>query len=779
MRIVLILALVGNCSWVPSVSAAAPGHIITVAGGGAGDGELAVQVAINEPKSVAVDSAGNLYIADEDVQRIRKVAADTGTISTVAGFGAIGRSGDNIPATTALLENPSHVVLDNAGNMFFVDSYNRCVWKVKIQTGIITTAANIQSTALEGIAVDSAGNLFVADSAGHRIWKVAAGTQVATTVAGTGTAGFNGDNIASASAQLDHPTGVAVDIAGNLFIVDSWNNRIRKLEAATGIISTVAGTAPGGYNGDSILAINALLSRPSGVYVAGNGDLLIADTLNHRIRKVAAETGIITTVAGNGVYGYNGDGVAAISAQLFSPVGVVLDATDNLLIADTRNHRIRKVAAATGVITTVAGNGAIRYVGDNLPAIQAALYRPSDVAIDRFGNVAVVDHQGHRIRKIASGTGIIVTVAGNGNLNTYKDNVAATETTLAFPNGVAFDHADNLYIADTAYQRIRKVAAGTGIITAVAGNGTEGYNGDGIAATNANLSRPEDLVFDSAGLMYIADKFNSRVRKVDPGTGLITTAVGDGTTEQLYGPSSLAFDGAGNLFIVDQWNNRIRKMSVGTGIITTVAGNGTPGFNGDNILATSAQLRYPQGVAVDRAGNLFIADSNNHRIRKVAAATGIITTIAGHGIAGYNGDNIAAANAQLNLPVKITFDAAGNLFIADRENNRVRMILAAGSFPDAGIGPSPAPGNISITVAWPDRGEQIQLVPTLGATADVTAKIYDRRGLLVKEINTALNPGESLPWNCRNSSGEIVAPGVYMAILSGGANEKIKVVVRR
>jgi sugar lactone lactonase YvrE len=336
-------------------------------------------------------------------------------------------------------------------------------------------------------------------------------------------------------------------------------------------IKTVAGNGNYGYSGDGGSATATALNYPSGVAVDASGNLFIADYHNNRIRKVST-SGVITTVAGNGTFGYIGDGGSATSAELNYPYGMAVDASGNLFIADTDNSRIRKVSTS-GIITTVAGNGNYWYSGDGGSAIYAELNQPSGVAVDDSGNLFIADQRNNVIRKVST-SGIITTVAGNGTYGYSGDGGSADSAELAEPSGVVVvDASGNLFIADNGNVRIRKVST-SGIITTVAGNGTGGYSGDGGSADSAELG----------------------------------------------GPASVAVDASGNLFIADEGTNVIRKVST-TGIITTVAGNGTFGFSGDGGSAASAELYGPSGVAVDASGNLFIADYNNSRIREVTGGT--------------------------------------------------------------------------------------------------------------------------------------------------------------
>jgi uncharacterized protein (TIGR03437 family) len=572
------------------------------------------------PQGLAVDSAGNLYIADTNNQCIRKVA--NGVITTVAGTGTPGYTGDNNPATSAQLYGPTAVAVDSAGNLYIADTNNQCIRKVA--NGVITTVAGngargssgdngpATSALLSnpyGLAVDAAGNLYIADSSNNRIREVSGG--MIATVAGNGAAGFGGDNGPATSAHLAYPQDLAVDSAGNLYIADTNNNRIRKV--SNGVIATLAGTATYGFSGDNGLATSAQLNNPYGVAVDPAGNLYIADTFNNRVRKVSNR--VITTVAGDGTVGFSGDNGPATSAQLADPWSVAVDSAGNLYIADYGNNRIRKVS--NGVIATVAGNGTRGSLGDNGPATSAQFYGPAGLAVDSLGNLYIADYGNNRIRKLSNG--VIATVAGGGA--SLGDNGPATSAQLALPYGIAVDSGGNLYVADWGNNRIRKVS--NGVITTVAGTGTRGFGGDNGLATGAQLANPQGVAVDSAGNLYIADFGNASIRKVS------------------------------------------------NGIITTVAGNGTPGFSGDNGPATSAQLYLPYGVAVDSAGNLYIGDSGNNRVRKVS--NGVIATVAGNGTFGFSGDNGPATSAQLANPYGVAIDSAGNLYIGDSGNSRIRV----------------------------------------------------------------------------------------------------------
>jgi sugar lactone lactonase YvrE len=696
---------------------AAPGQnytIQTFAGGGLPQNVPGTSASLRSPSSVAVDGAGNVFFIDQNSVVLR-LDATTGVLSVVAGNGAAGYTGDNGLATSAQLNSPTALALDAAGNLCIADTGN---YRIRmVSNGVITTVAgngtagysgdngpatSAQLAGPQGVTVDSAGNLYIAEYSNgpglapptnSRIRRVSNG--VITTVAGNGTVGFSGDNGPATSAQLNDPDGVAVDSAGNLYIADSGNNRIRMV--SNGFIITVVGSGTEGYSGDNGPAVSAELNNPWAVAVDAAGSLYIADSYNFRIRKVS--NGVITTVAGNGTPGFGGDNGPASSAELSGAKGVALDSAGNLYIADSGNNRIRKVS--NGMITTLAGGGSV--VGDNGPATSAWLGSPEGVAVNAAGDLYIADNYNDRIRKVANG--VITTVAGNGTQGYSGDNGPATSAQLynAY-GGVAVDAAGNLYIADYFNNRIRKVS--NGVITTVAGTGASGFSGDNGPATSAALSNPGGVAVDAAGNLYIADYFNNRIRKVS--NGVITTVAGDGqaaysgdngpATSAGLNSGAIAVDGTGNLYIADTLNQRIREVS--NGVITTVAGIGTAGFSGDNGPATSSQLYSPRGVAVDSAGSLYIADTFNFRIRKVS--NGVITTVAGGG--SVFGDNGPATSALLSDPYGVAVDAAGNVYVADSANNRIRVLIPSGASCSAAsvaplaLAPPASGGDFTITI---------------------------------------------------------------------------------
>jgi uncharacterized protein (TIGR03437 family) len=588
-------------------------------GGFSGDGGMATAARLNSPQRVAVDAAGNLYVADTANHRIRKVSLD-GTISTVAGTGEAGFSGDKGPATSAQLNWPYGLTVSSSGLLYIADTSNNRVRRVDA-SGAIDTIAGGGSALSDGgpaasgslyqpydVAVDSSGNLYIADLGNSRVRKVNSQGTISTLASGIG-----------------HARGLAVDAIGTVYVANGWGyNQILKIDSS-GNVSVVAGTGAWGFGGDGGPATAASFSAPPGVAVDAAGNLYVADHGNQRVRKIST-LGTITTLAGSGQANLSGDGGPAGGATLKGPTALAMDSSGSLYIADSGNNRVRKISPQ-GIVTTVAGGGTT--LGDGGPATSAMLAdRVLGLALDPLGNLYIVDTDNHRIRKVDP-RGTITTVAGTGSIpySAVGDGGAATSADIAYPTAVAADAAGNVYIAEglgSWYSSIRKVNA-QGVITRIAG-GRPGYAGDGGPATQALLNYPWALATDTTGNLYLADRYNSRVRKITP-QGVITTVAGGGTAVGDGGPATSAAlneplgalaDALGNLYIADTGNNRIRKVSA-SGVISTVAGNGSTSYTADGDLATATGLNAPQGMAVDSAGNLYIADTGTDRIRVVWA----------------------------------------------------------------------------------------------------------------------------------------------------------------
>ena len=443
------------------------------------------------------------------------------------------------------------------------------------------------------------------------------------------------------AAHLVGPNNMAVDAQGNVYIAASGLSMVLKVAANTGVISVFAGNGLSSAGGDGGLATGASLGSPTGLAFDSSGNLYIVDWASSNVRKVDTN-GIITTVAGDGGQGgFSGDGGPATKALLTNPTGIAVDKSGNLYIADRGNQRIRMVTASSGTISTIAGSSTIGLSGDGGPAAKATFTLPTGIAIDATGNLYIADENNRAIRRIST-SGIITTVAGTGQFGYSGDNGQATKAKLAGPQGVAVDASGNLYIADSGNERIRYVNI-SGIITTIAGTGAAGFSGDSSAATAATFSNPVGVALDASGNVYVADLDNNRIRRFVVGGAVTTfagttTSAGDGgpSTQARVEPWAVAVDSSGNLYIADRSEQRVRKVAP-SGTISTVAGTGQTGFGGDNGPGALALLSTPNDVAVDASGNVYIADAGNNRIRRVDASTGTITTFAGTGGCCYAG----------------------------------------------------------------------------------------------------------------------------------------------
>jgi len=629
--------------------------------GNSGDGGGPLAAQFNFPDGIAVDSAGNLYVADRSAHVIRKISG--GAVTTVAGTGAAGYSGDGGPATAAQLNGPTGLATDPAGNLYVADTGNNVVRKITTGGVISTFAGNgnqgysgdgvpATTTALnlpQGVAWDSGGNLDIADTDNSRVRRVAPNGTIMTVagngletysgdnVGGTGIVSSSGDNGPATQASIVLPTDVAADQAGNLFIADFGNSKIRVV-SSSGVITSLIGNQDGVPPEDGQAATSIRLNGPTGVAVDSAGSVYFTEGSvgtgsglvlgDNRVWRVAG--GIFNTFAGTGLQSYSGDGGAPIVAQFNTPGGIAMDSAGALYIADSLNHRIRKIAPG-GSVSTVAGNGTAGFSGDGKPATSAQLNGPSGVAVDPSGTIYIADTNNNRIR-VVTPDGLMYTLAGNGNAGFFGDGGMAIKAALHAPQGVAVDSLGNFYIADTLDQRVRKVTQ-SNIITTIAGNGNAGFGGDGGLGPAAVLNMPVSVALDGSGNVYIADQGNGRIRVVAQ-NGVISTVAGDGNTptSQLYNPSGVAVDAQGNIDIADTGHNRIRQAFPGG--IATIAGAGACCYAGDGGPAFSALLNQPWGVVPDSAGNIYFTDTGNNAMRELTPGAGVtpaITAVANGG----------------------------------------------------------------------------------------------------------------------------------------------------
>ena len=754
----LIAILAGSAT---THQASAQQDVITTVAGGGPSGMPAVNANLNQPNSIAFDSQGNYYITAFGQNRVFKVTS-TGTLTVIAGTGIAGDSGDGAAAINAELNAPSSVAVDNSTPAdVYVSEYSGCVVrKIDQATGMISTIAGVAGkcsfsgdggpakdatvNAPKGVAINSkTGDLYIADYSNGRIRKIAGGaaTGTITTIAGGGgstTAANNcvgsspyGDGAAASDAYLCNPQRVAVDTSvtpANIFVDEAWPNRCtaREVVGSSNKIYLVAGTYGSCGSTNSGTATSGKLYDPFqlSVSVAGSTTTVaVADYLANEIRQFTLnysggvpQPGPLTTLVGTGSASFCGDGGKAASACLNGPAGVTYDSSGNMFIADDLNNRLRKVTKSTGDISTVAGWGypvgtvttsVINYSDpfgiSDAPATGLSLYEPGSVSVDPAStNVYIAGFQTPAVYKFGASTGIATNVAGNGIPGFAGDGSAGNGATteLYYPIDAAADSSGNVYIADQEKCVIREVLAATGEITTIAG-GSEGhpngcgFSGDGGAATKAQLNQPDAVMLDSNDNLYIADGANCVVRKVVLGSGTITTVAGthkcgydgDGglaTAEELNGPVALGIDAAGDLFISDQLNHRIRRVDSVFGLMTTVAGDGSPGYTGDGV-ATANSLYNPAGAFADANGNLFIADRDNNIVRWVDPAGTLITYAGEPAKAGFSGDGGIATTALLSSPRRVARDSSGNTYFADLYNGRIRKVT-----PFAGYGRSTA-----------------------------------------------------------------------------------------
>jgi uncharacterized protein (TIGR03437 family) len=556
----------------------------------------------------------------------------------------------------------------------------------------------------EGIVVDRAGNIYVADAADNRIRKITT-AGVIQTIAGTGVAGFAGDGGPAIQALLNQPYGLAVDSSGNLYVADLGNTRVRKI-SLDGTIQTVAG---GGFivagGNVSAPAVNVQLLEPRNVAIDAGGSLYISDFGAHSVYKVSAG-GVLSTLAGNGNAGFGGDGGPAMLAQLKAPAGLASDASGNVYIADSGNGRIRKVsngtissvfsvASPTGVAITPRGTlyiASASYFGTQSTGI-GGLTPCMDVALDQAGNVYVT--QGQRVGEMTA-AGVVLLIAGSGAARNFGgDGGPATAARLNAPSGLARDSAGNWYIADSANNRIRQITP-DGIITTYAGTGAAGSSGDNGPAARAQLSGPLSVAVDALQNVYVADTGNNALRRITPG-GVISTV-----SNQLNAPSYVAVAHDQSVYVADTGNNRVLRFapSGDTKTVTQMLAPSAVLLDPQGDLFVSGQssvveltpagaynvvldgLKAPRGLALLPDGSLLIAEAGANLIRRVSSS-GAAMIVAGDGVAGFSGDGGAAIAAQLSTPQDLAVDPTGVVWIADTANNRIRS-----------LGPATAPGSL-------------------------------------------------------------------------------------
>lgn len=644
----------------------------TVAGAGYRTGLPAKEADAGWPlgvvRSVAERWFGDLIVVDYHAHRLWRIDG-TGILHALAGDGIPGATGDGGPASDARFFWPHDLTQDKQGNLYLSDLGNQTIRRIDGKTGIVTR------------------------------------------VAGSGKVGRGGDGGPALEAELDTTCGVAVDDAGNLYLSSEWANNIRRVDAQTGIITLFAGqdarlypaergdsrpySGPRvslmGYHGDGGPASAATFHHPEHLAFDSHGNLYVCDNSNDRVRKIDRQTGVISTVLGNGQRASNGDGGPAVEASTLMPDAIFLDVHDNLYVGEKYGYRVRKVDATTGIVQTLVGNGVPGFGEEGLPSeethcnsVEVGLW------VDPDGALFWSDCSG-RLRRRDGQSGIVTTVLGGTGVH---DGEPATTAFLNGPGGLTVGPNGQIYIADVWNQRIRAIDPQTGAIQTVAGNGARAYGGDNGPATAAYLGNPHDVAVDSQGRVIIADTRNGRLRRIDRDGTLRciagTTLPWDGGEGRWdkgdHGPAisaSIAHVEAvtvgpnDDIYLGDSAVGRIRKIDAQTGIITTVAGTGLPGYSGDGGPATRARLGAPTAIRFDGAGNLYFTDRAYHVVRKVDTM-GTITTVVGCGDAGFSPDGTPAQQARLDQPYGLAIAGDGTIYVADSRNNCVRRVTKQG-----------------------------------------------------------------------------------------------------
>ena len=637
------------------------GHITTIAGSGYRDGIPAKEADAGWPVGVVRRPDGDLIVCDYLGHRLWRIDSE-GILHTFAGDGVPGKSGDGGPASEARFRAPHDLALDKHGNIYVNDIENHTYRRIDHETGIVT----------------------------H--------------LAGSGKIGRGGDGGPAVDAEMDTHCGIAIADDGTVYISSEWSNNIRRIDPETGTVEIFAGhdarhypseigdsrpyagpkLSLGGYHGDGGPARDAGFYHPEHLAFDSKGDLYVCDNSNDRVRKIDMKTGIITTVLGNGQRASNGDGGPAAEASVLMPDSICLDANDNLYVGEKYGHRIRKVDAKTGIVTTLVGTGSPGFGEEGLHGSETRC-NSCEVGIwaDPDGTVFWGDCSG-RLRKYDGETGIVTTVFGGTSVH---DGDPATEAFLCCPGGIDIGGDGHIYFADVFNQRVRAIDPSDGTIRAVAGSGVRAYGGDNGPATEAYMGQPKDVSVDSRGRVVLPDHRHGHVRRVDE-DGIIRNVAGaedkwdrgdngPAVLACLVGAISVAHTPNDDIYIGDEIG-RIRRIDAASGIITTVVGTGMSGDTGDGGPATSARIGAPTAIRFDGAGNLYFSDSVNHVVRKVDTA-GIITTLAGTGEPGFSPDGTPAREARLHTPSGMTVGPDGVVYVSDTRNSRVRVIDADGS----------------------------------------------------------------------------------------------------
>lgn len=735
-------------------------------------GGPATNAPLGNVTSLALDSAGLLYIADPQNNVIFRVDA-SGNISTFAGNGIQGFSGEGGPATNASLSLPTGIAFDGAGTLYITDQGNERIRTVTSDGTIHTIAGTgqpgftgdglsaLQATMLNPgfITVDASGNIYFCDEGNNRIRKIDASGKIST-IAGDGT-----------TATLNTPKGFVFDSQGTLYVSDYGNSLIKKMPAGGVLTAYVGRPGQAGNYGNGLQASTAEINGPWGLGLDPTGNLVFADSGNNLIRSVNLSTNVVSAVAGTGTAQYAGDGAPPTGASFFVPAGVLITAGGHYYVADRGNQRVRQFTGI-GNVSTVAGNALYRVVASNASPTQTFLYGPQGIAVGaKAHDLLIAESRGNAIRDIAAGQQQVQKIAGLSLVGGPPTSGLAVNTLLNGPYGVAEGYDGTIYYADTGNNVVRAISPLDGSVKTVAGvYGQAGFNGDNQPGTAAYLNQPRAVLADLAGNVYIADTGNNRIRVVDPNTQTITTYAGTGTAgysgdggsagaAMINAPYSMAFAPNNSLYFADRGNHVIRAIST-THMITTFAGTGSAGApNGEGGPALAANIPSPFGITFDSAGNLYYSENLYHVVREITTQ-GNVVTLVGNQRPGFAGDGGLASAALLNSPAGVAIDPTTQyLYISDSGNDRVRAVVPV----QPTLAVSPATVTLTAAGGLTVNQDQIANVTALLSGNALTGLAYSvtaadswvvvtpsvgtlPQSLLVSANASALSPGLTTLW---------------------------------
>lgn len=605
------------------------------------EGVRADSIGLMAPGGLAADAAGNVYFSQPARNRVYRVTPD-GLLQVAAGNGMRGTDGDDGPARDARLDDPAAVAVDEAGNLYIATA--TAIRAVAAETGVIRTVVKLEVggplKSIAWIAAAPGGRLIVADREARMLKAVDTATGTVSHVAGSGKDAIRGDFGPAEVASLRMPALVAADAAGNIYYAEQLEPRVRRIDANTGEITTVPLMAPdedipGDYEVASGLAADAAgnlyvtqvyrdrvlrvtrdgevsvaaagVTLPQSVVVNAAGELLISELAPSRIVRTVAE-GEPVVVAGNGLTSYNGDGLPALETQLAEPAGLMMAANGDLLIASTLADRVLKVEPA-GTVKTVMGGGDWMQADEDPSPLKVRLLRPQALLVNASGDLLVSDYDNKLVRRATSDGAVADVLA--------EVPVASTSFTVEMRQaGAMASDGTRLFLSSPSDHHVWVITPEK--IKPFAGTGEAGFEGDGGAAQDAHLRNPSGIVLDAEGNLYIADTGNHRIRRVEAATGEIKTVWPAGDVDEASLPAGLALDSAGALYAADAGLNRVWKIDVATGKAEVAAGTGEAGFSGDGGLAAEARLNRPCAIAFDKDGKLYIADTGNQRVRRVS-----------------------------------------------------------------------------------------------------------------------------------------------------------------